>query len=81
MPAAPRVRRLRAAGSAPAASCAVESLQLAPVPAALFERSTVARLALGSTFDARDLFWYGVGATAGLVCLRGTTALRCRRRA
>ncbi|MGW0395878.1 ribosomal maturation YjgA family protein [Streptomyces sp. NPDC003042] len=62
---APRVTPLRAAGSALAASWAVEFLQLSTVPAELSQRSAVARLVLGSTFNPPDLFWYTVGAAAG----------------
>ncbi|WP_329208470.1 DUF2809 domain-containing protein [Streptomyces sp. NBC_00683] len=58
----PRVRPLTAAGSALAFSWAVEAAQLTGVPAQLSGRSTVARLVLGSTFNAPDLFWYVVGA-------------------
>ncbi|MET9610768.1 DUF2809 domain-containing protein [Streptomyces sp. NPDC006512] len=63
--AAPRVSPLRAAGVALGASWAVEFFQLTGVPAELSRRSAVARLVLGSTFNAPDLFWYAVGATAG----------------
>ncbi|MFC7535496.1 DUF2809 domain-containing protein [Actinoplanes sp. GCM10030250] len=50
------------AGAAAITFCwAVEFLQLTGIPAALSERSLLARLALGVTFDAKDLFWYGVG--------------------
>ncbi|WP_240801477.1 DUF2809 domain-containing protein [Streptomyces sp. A1136] len=62
---APRVTPLRAAATALAISWTVEFLQLGPVPAALAARSTIARLVLGSTFNAPDLFWYAVGAAAG----------------
>ncbi|MGW7436196.1 ribosomal maturation YjgA family protein [Streptomyces sp. NPDC054849] len=62
---APRVTPSKAAACALAASWAVEFLQLSPVPAALSTRSTFARLVLGSTFNAPDLFWYAVGAAAG----------------
>ncbi|WP_329391260.1 DUF2809 domain-containing protein [Streptomyces sp. NBC_01351] len=62
---APRLTPLRAAASALAISCAVEFLQLSGVPAELAERSVIARLVLGSTFNAPDLFWYAVGAGAG----------------
>ncbi|MCX5192470.1 DUF2809 domain-containing protein [Streptomyces sp. NBC_00249] len=63
--AAPKVTPLKAAAIALAASWAVEFLQLTAVPAELSERSTVARLVLGSTFNAPDLFWYAAGAAAG----------------
>ncbi|MEU6894768.1 DUF2809 domain-containing protein [Streptomyces sp. NPDC046557] len=62
---APRMTPSRAAGTALAVSWAVEFLQLGPVPAALSAHSTVARLVLGSTFNAPDLFWYTVGAGVG----------------
>ncbi|WP_371674994.1 DUF2809 domain-containing protein [Streptomyces sp. NBC_01276] len=62
---APRLTPLRAAGTALAISWAVEFLQLSPLPAELAQRSAVARLILGSTFNAPDLFWYAAGAAAG----------------
>lgn len=62
---APRVTPVRACVWALSASWAVEFLQLSTVPAELSRRSTVARLVLGSTFNAPDLFWYAVGAAAG----------------
>lgn len=58
----PRVRPLTVAGAALALSWAVELAQLTGVPAGLAQRSTVARLVLGSTFNAPDLLWYAVGA-------------------
>ncbi|MFD5876441.1 DUF2809 domain-containing protein [Streptomyces sp. NPDC060322] len=58
----PRVRPLTAAGVALAVSWAVELAQLTGVPADLARRSTVARLVLGSTFNAPDLLWYAAGA-------------------
>ncbi len=60
--AAPRIRPPVAAGVALAISWAVEFAQLSDVPAELSRRSVVARLVLGSTFNAPDLFWYAVGA-------------------
>ncbi|MFF5983927.1 DUF2809 domain-containing protein [Streptomyces olindensis] len=63
--AAPRLRPLPAAGCALAVSWAVEFLQLTEVPAELSAHSTLARLVLGSTFNAPDLFWYAVGAGVG----------------
>ncbi len=75
--AAPRLTPLRAATSALAISWAVEFLQLSGIPAELSERSVIARLVLGSTFNAPDLFWYGVGAGAGRLVL---TAVRRRGR-
>ncbi len=74
---APRTTPARAAGLALAASWAVELLQLTGLPAALTARSTAARLVLGSTFNAPDLFWYAVGACAGWLVLRGVA--RCRK--
>lgn len=62
---APRVRPLAAAGTALAFSWAVELLQLTGVPAELSRMSVVARLVLGSTFNAPDLVWYAVGAAVG----------------
>ncbi|MCX4675111.1 DUF2809 domain-containing protein [Streptomyces sp. NBC_01433] len=61
---APRARPLPVAGVALAFSWAVEFAQLTGVPAELSARSGVARLVLGSTFNAPDLFWYAVGAGA-----------------
>ncbi len=63
--AAPHWTPLRAAGTALAASWAVELFQLSPVPAELSRHSVAARLVLGSTFNAPDLFWYAVGAAVG----------------
>ncbi|MEU3670683.1 DUF2809 domain-containing protein [Streptomyces virginiae] len=63
--AAPRWTPLRAAGTALAASWAVELFQLSAVPAELSRHSAAARLVLGSTFNAPDLFWYAVGAAGG----------------
>ncbi|MFF4243868.1 DUF2809 domain-containing protein [Streptomyces sp. NPDC001822] len=59
---APRVRPRVAAGTALAFSWAVELAQLTGVPAELSRGSVVARLVLGSTFNAPDLLWYAVGA-------------------
>ncbi|MFE9818916.1 DUF2809 domain-containing protein [Streptomyces sp. NBC_00236] len=61
---APRARPLAVAGAGLGISWAVEFFQLTGVPAELSERSAVARLVFGSTFNAPDLFWYAVGATA-----------------
>ncbi|GAA2258213.1 DUF2809 domain-containing protein [Streptomyces amakusaensis] len=73
---APRTRPSRAAAIALATSWAIEFLQLSPLPAELARQSTVARLVLGSTFNAPDLFWYAVGAAAGWVV---HTSVRRRR--
>ncbi|WP_330320512.1 DUF2809 domain-containing protein [Streptomyces clavifer] len=59
---APRVRPVTAAVAALAFSWTVELAQLTGVPEDLSRQSTVARLVLGSTFNAPDLFWYAVGA-------------------
>ncbi|MBM4826815.1 DUF2809 domain-containing protein [Actinospica acidiphila] len=74
---APRSTPARAAGIALAVSWAVELLQLTGLPAELSARSTAARLVLGSTFNAPDLLWYVVGASAGWLALR--VAVRRRR--
>lgn len=67
---APRTPPARAAGIALAVSWAVELLQLTGLPADLSARSTAARLVLGSTFNAPDLFWYAIGAMAGWLAAR-----------
>ncbi|MFF3340226.1 ribosomal maturation YjgA family protein [Streptomyces flavidovirens] len=59
---APATRPRVAGGIALLVSWAVECAQLTGVPAELAERSVVARLVLGSTFNAPDLLWYAVGA-------------------
>ncbi|NUV68979.1 DUF2809 domain-containing protein [Streptomyces sp. CAI-121] len=61
---APRARSLVVAATALGLSWAVEFAQLTGVPAELSAHSTAARLILGSTFNAPDLFWYAVGAAA-----------------
>ncbi|WP_369161039.1 DUF2809 domain-containing protein [Streptomyces sp. R02] len=77
--AAPCMAPARAAGTALAVSWAVELLQLTGLPAELSARSTAARLVLGSTFNAPDLFWYAVGATAGWLVLRASARRRPAR--
>ncbi|MFE1364512.1 DUF2809 domain-containing protein [Streptomyces anulatus] len=62
---APRARPVVVASTALALSWAVEFAQLTDVPAQWSAHSTAARLVLGSTFNAPDLFWYAVGAAAG----------------
>ncbi|MFF5189700.1 DUF2809 domain-containing protein [Streptomyces sp. NPDC000345] len=62
---APRVTPVTAAVSALAVSWGIEFLQLSEVTAGLSQRSAVARLVLGSTFNPPDLFWYAVGAASG----------------
>ncbi|MFE8922769.1 ribosomal maturation YjgA family protein [Streptomyces rochei] len=74
--AAPRTPPVRAAALALAVSWGVEFLQLSSVPAELSRRSTTARLVLGSTFNAPDLFWYAVGASAGCLVVTYGRALR-----
>ncbi|MFF3286381.1 DUF2809 domain-containing protein [Streptomyces sp. NPDC003023] len=75
---APRLRPLPAAGAALAFSWAVELLQLTGVPADLSRESVVARLVLGSTFNAPDLLWYAVGAALGW-CAHGQLVRRSGR--
>ncbi|WP_406194406.1 DUF2809 domain-containing protein [Kitasatospora sp. NBC_01560] len=75
--AAPRLRPLRAGAVAAALSWAVELFQLTGVPEELGSRSTAARLVLGTTFNAPDLFWYLVGAAAAAL-VHGGLARRGR---
>ncbi|MDJ0462659.1 DUF2809 domain-containing protein [Streptomyces sp. H27-C3] len=58
---APGMRRVAAAVGL-GLSWLIELGQLAGVAAELSQRSIIARLVLGSTFNAPDLFWYVVGA-------------------
>ncbi|MEU9618491.1 MULTISPECIES: DUF2809 domain-containing protein [unclassified Streptomyces] len=77
---APRTRPAAAAGTALAVSWAVELLQLTGLPAELSRHSTAARLVLGSTFNAPDLFWYVVGAgCAWAVAALATSPARAPR--
>ncbi|MFC5954608.1 DUF2809 domain-containing protein [Streptomyces pratens] len=62
---APRVTAWKAGALALAVSWGIEFLQLSELPAELSRHSTAARLILGSTFNAPDLFWYAVGALVG----------------
>ncbi|MFI7364713.1 DUF2809 domain-containing protein [Streptomyces sp. NPDC050149] len=79
---APRARPLAVAGAGLGISWAVECFQLTGVPAELSERSTAARLVLGSTFNAPDLLWYAVGAaTAWAVCAAATSGATAPRTA
>ncbi|MFH8241006.1 DUF2809 domain-containing protein [Streptomyces sp. NPDC018321] len=73
--AAPRTPAAKAAALALAVSWGVEVLQLSGVPADLSRRSTAARLVLGSTFNAPDLFWYAVGALAGWLVVASSGAV------
>ncbi|WP_372514438.1 DUF2809 domain-containing protein [Streptomyces fragilis] len=86
--AAPRTTPWKAATIALAVSWAVEFSQLTGVPAELSRHSVAARLVLGSTFNAPDLFWYVVGAAAGWLAVAGhrrehrrgrAMTTRCRR--
>ncbi|MEU2588508.1 DUF2809 domain-containing protein [Streptomyces avermitilis] len=77
---APRVTPLTGAASALAVSWGVEFLQLSKVPAELSQRSAVARLVLGSTFNPPDLFWYAVGAAAGWSVHTAVRSFPSRRR-
>ncbi|WP_324795835.1 DUF2809 domain-containing protein [Streptomyces cyaneofuscatus] len=72
---APRARPVAMAATALALSWAVELLQLTGVPAELSADSTAARLVLGSTFNAPDLFWYAVGAAAAWAARAGARRL------
>ncbi|GIG67895.1 ribosomal maturation YjgA family protein [Phytomonospora endophytica] len=65
---APRTRGLVAGAIACGLSWAVEFFQLTPIPAEL-SGNPLARLVLGSTFNAPDLFWYAVGAALGVAIL------------
>lgn len=71
---APRARPAVVAGAGLAVSWAVELLQLTGAPADLSRHSAVARLVLGSTFNAPDLLWYGVGAAAVWGALAAATS-------
>ncbi|MCT9932179.1 DUF2809 domain-containing protein [Planotetraspora sp. A-T 1434] len=78
---APRTRPVTAAAVALGLSWLVEFAQLTPIPAELSARSTVARLVLGSTFNAPDLLWYAVGACVGWAVHRAASPyLRTGRR-
>jgi len=74
----PRWRPLWTALAAVAFCWLVEFAQLTPYPAELSDRSVLARLALGSTFNAPDLFWYvaGVAVVAGADALLRRAAVR-----
>jgi hypothetical protein len=79
---APRTRAWVAAVAAFGASVAVELFQLTGVPAELGAHSVLARLVLGTTFNAPDLPFYAVGAALGWVlylAARGAGAARRRR--
>ena len=74
----PRWRPLWTALAAVAFCWLVEFAQLTPYPAEMSDRSGLARLALGSTFNAPDLFWYvvGVAGVAGTDALLRRAAVR-----
>jgi hypothetical protein len=76
---APRTRPVVAGAAAVSFCWLVELLQLTGLPAALSERSLLARMALGVTFDATDLAWYPVGVLP-LVLLHLGLARRGRSR-
>ncbi|MGO2660387.1 ribosomal maturation YjgA family protein [Mycetocola reblochoni] len=73
--ALPRVRPIAVGASAVLLSAAVELFQLTPVPAELSARFTLARLALGTSFDALDLLWYLAG---GVIAAAADAVLRAR---
>ena len=78
---APRTRAWVAAVVAFAVSVAVELFQLTGVPAELGAHSALARLVLGTTFNAPDLPFYAVGAALGWVLyLAARSAGAARRR-
>ena len=83
---APRTRGWVAALVALGVSVAVELFQLTGVPAELGAHSALARLVLGTTFNAPDLPFYAVGAALGWALHRTARAARAgllpaRRRA
>ncbi|WGP11955.1 DUF2809 domain-containing protein [Streptomyces sp. SH5] len=73
---APRARPVVVALTALGLSWAVEFAQLTGVPAELSAHSAAARLVLGSTFNAPDLFWYAVGAAGAWAVLRAAARAR-----
>jgi hypothetical protein len=77
---APRSRAWVAATAAFAVSVAVELFQLTGVPAELGAHSTLARLVLGTTFNAPDLPFYAVGAALGWALHRAARGIRSARR-
>lgn len=79
---APRTRTRVAAVVAFAVSVAVELFQLTGIPAELGAHSVLARLVLGTTFNAPDLPFYAVGAALGwaLHAAARSTGLARRRR-
>jgi hypothetical protein len=71
---APRLKPLTTAWIALGVSWTVELLQLTGAPAALSRVSIVARLVLGSAFNAPDLVWYAVGALFAFLVHTGARA-------
>lgn len=76
---APRAPGWAAAATALGVSTAVELFQLTGVPAALGAHSALARLVLGTTFNAPDLPLYALGAAAGWIMVGAARAVRARR--
>ncbi|MEV6526383.1 DUF2809 domain-containing protein [Longispora sp. NPDC051575] len=76
----PRIAPLVAGAVAVGFCWLVELSQLTPVPAALSERSLVARLVLGARFDWVDVAWYPVGVLS-LLALHWLLRARARVRA
>ncbi|WP_275001944.1 DUF2809 domain-containing protein [Promicromonospora iranensis] len=77
---APRTRASTAAAVAFGVSVAVELFQLTGVPAELGAHSTLARMVLGTTFNAPDLPFYAVGAALGWALHRTARGVRSTRR-
>lgn len=75
----PRTRGWVAAATALGFSVVVELFQLTGVPAELGVRSMLARLVLGTTFNAPDLPFYAVGAALGWALHRTARAARAGR--
>jgi hypothetical protein len=57
----PLVSPLTAGGAAVAYCWLIEFAQLTPIPAAISERSWLARQLLGAQFDLIDVAWYPIG--------------------
>lgn len=72
----PRLSPVRAGVLAIGVCWAVEFFQLTGIPAALSERSLLARLVLGSQFDWTDIAWYPVGVIPLVALLLLTRARR-----
>ncbi|MFD0560688.1 DUF2809 domain-containing protein [Kitasatospora saccharophila] len=79
MAAAPRLGPWTAAGTALAASWAVELFQVTGLPADLGEHSRLGRLVLGTTFDPSDLLGYALGAAAVLAAHHALRRRACGR--